>query len=427
MASPPDASARLTPLTAKRETSPTDIKPGTTRSPKDVSRQFVKPLLKSHRRLERPPFECIALVLQGGGALGAFQAGVYQGLAEANLQPDWVAGISIGAINAALIAGNPPETRLEKLHAFWNEVTTQFIFDPFGIAHYWMRGDLGHVFLNRLRAGATLLEGAPGFFKPRMPPPYLAAPGTAEATSYYDTSPLRGTLERLVDFDRINSGEMRFSVGSVNIRTGNFVYFDSTTHKIRPEHIMASGALPPGCPAVEVDGELYWDGGLVSNTPLQWVVQGDTRQDTLAFQVDLWSSRGDLPSDLNDVTARQKEIQYSSRTRANTDQFKQIQCVRVALANVLERVSPEILDSEDGKLLKAVADRKVYNIVHLIYRSKNYEVQSKDYEFSRTSMNDHWNAGYNDAIRTLRHPEALQRPTDQIGVSTFDLAVNGRE
>jgi NTE family protein len=427
MASPTDASARLTPVTAKRETSPTDVKPGTTRSPRDVSRQFVKPLLKSHRRLERPPFECIALVLQGGGALGAFQAGVYQGLAEANLQPDWVAGISIGAINAALIAGNPPETRLEKLHAFWNQVTTQFIVDPFGIAHYWMRGDLGHVFLNRLRAGATLLEGAPGFLTPRMPPPYLAAPGTVEATSWYDTSPLRSTLERLVDFDRINSGEMRFSVGSVNIRTGNFVYFDSTTHKIRPEHVMASGALPPGCPAVEVDGELYWDGGLVSNTPLQWVVQGDTRQDTLAFQVDLWSSRGDLPSDLNDVTARQKEIQYSSRTRANTDQFKQIQCVRVALANVLDRVPPELLDSEDGKLLKAVADRKVYHIVHLIYRSKNYEVQSKDYEFSRTSMTDHWNAGYNDAIRTLRHPEALQRPTDQIGVSTFDLAVNGRE
>jgi NTE family protein len=427
MASPTDASARLTPVTAKRETSPTDVKPGTTRSPRDVSRQFVKPLLKSHRRLERPPFECIALVLQGGGALGAFQAGVYQGLAEANLQPDWVAGISIGAINAALIAGNPPETRLEKLHAFWNQVTTQFIFDPFGIAHYWMRGDLGHVFLNRLRAGATLLEGAPGFLTPRIPPPYLAAPGTVEATSWYDTSPLRSTLERLVDFDRINSGEMRFSVGSVNIRTGNFVYFDSTTHKIRPEHVMASGALPPGCPAVEVDGELYWDGGLVSNTPLQWVVQGDTRQDTLAFQVDLWSSRGDLPSDLNDVTARQKEIQYSSRTRANTNQFKEIQCVRVALANVLDRVPPELLDSEDGKLLKAVADRKVYHIVHLIYRSKNYEVQSKDYEFSRTSMTDHWNAGYNDAIRTLRDPEALQRPTDQIGVSTFDLAVNGRE
>ncbi|HEY9360178.1 MAG TPA: patatin-like phospholipase family protein [Xanthobacteraceae bacterium] len=421
-----NASARVAPLTGKHE-SPPGGKPAPARSPKAIRRQFVSPLLKSHRELQRPPFDCIALVLQGGGALGAFQAGVYQALAEANLKPDWIAGISIGAINAALIAGNAPEVRLEKLRAFWEQVTTQLLFDPFGIGHYWLRGDLGHVFLNGLRAGATILEGAPGFFKPRLVPPYLSPPGTIEATSWYDTAPLRSTLERLVDFDRINSGEMRFSVGAVNIRTGNFVYFDSTTHTIRPEHVMASGALPPGCPAVEVDGELYWDGGLVSNTPLQWVVAGDTRQDTLAFQVDLWSARGDLPSDLNDVTSRQKEIQYSSRTRANTDQFEEIQCVRKALANVLENVPSEILDSEDGKLLQSVADRNVYQIVHLIYRSKNYEVQSKDYEVSRNSMIDHWNAGYSDATRTLRHPEALQRPVNGPGVATFDVAVDGRE
>jgi predicted acylesterase/phospholipase RssA len=264
-------------LTAKRESSPVDVAERSTTSPRDISREFIKPLLKSHRDLPRPPFDCVALVLQGGGALGAFQAGVYQALAEANLQPDWVAGISIGAINCALIAGNAPEARLEKLRAFWEQVSTQLVFDPFGIAHYWLRGDMGHVVLNRLRAGATLLEGAPGFFKPRFPPPYLAPPGTVEATSWYDTTPLRSTLERLVDFDRINFGEMRFSVGAVNIRSGNFVYFDSTTHKIRPEHIMASGALLPGCPAVEVDGELYWDGGLVSNTPLQWVVRFPSR------------------------------------------------------------------------------------------------------------------------------------------------------
>jgi NTE family protein len=421
-----NASARVAPLTGKRE-SPPGGKPGSVRPPKGIRRQFVKPLLKSHRELERPPFDCIALVLQGGGALGAFQAGVYQALAEANLQPEWIAGISIGAINAALIAGNPPQARLEKLRAFWEQVSTQLLFDPFGMAQEWLRGDLGRVVLNRLHAGATILEGAPGFFKPRMVSPNFSPPGTVEATSWYDTTPLRSTLERLVDFDRINSGEMRFSVGAVNIRTGNFVYFDSTTHTIRPEHVMASGALPPGCPAVEVDGELYWDGGLVSNTPLQWVVSGDTRQDTLAFQVDLWSSRGELPSDLNDVMSRQKEIQYSSRTRANTDQFKEIQCIRVALANVLEKVPREILESDDGKLLQSEAERNVYQIVHLIYRSKNYEVQSKDYEFSRTSMIDHWNAGYSDAIRTLRHPEALQRPVNGPGVATFDVAVDGRE
>jgi NTE family protein len=264
--------------------------------------------------LKRPPFECIALLLQGGGALGAFQAGVYQGLAEANLQPNWVAGISIGAINAALIAGNAPEARLDKLRAFWDQVSTPRLPDFFGLADNWLRGDWGHIFLNRLHAGANMLQGAPGFFTPRVPPPYLYPSGAVEATSWYDTKPLRSTLETLIDFDRINRGEMRFSVGTVNIRTGNFVYFDSTTHTIRPEHIIASGALPPGFPPVEVDGELYWDGGLVSNTPLQWVVEGETRQDTLAFQVDLWSSHGEMPKDMSDVLVRQKEIQYSSRT-----------------------------------------------------------------------------------------------------------------
>src|SRR5260370_15516453 len=218
-----DASARLALLTAKRESSPVDAKPPSAHSPKDQRRSFIKPLLKSHRELQRPPFDCIALVLQGGGALGAFQAGVYQGLVEANLHPDWVAGISISAINAALIAGNAPEARLEKLRAFWEQITTQLLFDPFGVAHYWLRGDIWHVFLNRLRARATLLEGAPGFFKPRIPPPYLAPPGTVEATSWYDTAELRSTLDRLVDFDRIKAREMPFNGGAGNNRSSNFV------------------------------------------------------------------------------------------------------------------------------------------------------------------------------------------------------------
>jgi NTE family protein len=421
-----DASARAS-AAAKSDTASADVETGPTRSAKRSHRAFLQPLRKSHRNLKRPPFECIALLLQGGGALGAFQAGVYQGLAEANLHPNWVAGISIGAINAALIAGNAPEARLDKLRAFWDEISTPRLPDFFGLADNWLRGDWGHILLNRLQAGANMLQGASGFFTPRVPPPYLYPPGAPEATSWYDTTPLRSTLETLVDFDRINSGEMRFSVGTVNIRTGNFVYFDSTTHTIRPEHIIASGALPPGFPPVEVDGELYWDGGLVSNTPLQWVVEGETRQDTLAFQVDLWSSHGEMPKDMSDVMVRQKEIQYSSRTRANTDRFKLYQTIRCALGNTLAKVPPELLDNEDGKLLQALADRRVYQIVHLIYRSKNYEVQSKDYDFSRASMTDHWNAGYTDAIRTLRHPEALQRPVDQTGVATFDLAVNGRE
>ena len=382
---------------------------------------------KTHHQTERPQFESIALVLQGGGALGAFQGGVYQALAEANLTPDWVAGISIGAINAALIAGNPPEARVDKLRAFWEYVTTPVIVNMPDIVKTFWSGDMARGYLNQFNAWSALMRGAPHFFEPRPIPPYLHPPGTIEATSYYDTTALRGTLESLVDFDRINAGEMRFSVGAVNVRTGNFAYFDTKTHTIRPEHILASGALPPGFPPVEIEGELYWDGGLVSNTPLQWVVSGDSRQDTLAFQVDLWSARGEAPHDMPEVIGRQKEIQYSSRTRAGTDQFKTIQRVRAALADLFERLPPSEIKGEDIELLRSIADRKVYKIVQLIYRSKHYERQSKDYEFSRLSMQDHWQAGYNDAIRTLRHPEALERPIDRTGCGTFDLGVDGRD
>jgi NTE family protein len=376
--------------------------------------------------MERPPFECIALVLQGGGALGAYQAGVYEALAEARLYPDWIAGISIGAINAALIAGNRPEDRVGQLRAFWSEVTASPVPNLFALTPKWFHAGPGRTFVNELNAAQALAVGAPGFFAPRTPASYLHPPGTAAATSFYDTSMLRATLERLVDFDRINSGKMRLSVGAVNVGTGNFTFFDTRTHKITPEHVLASGALPPGFPAVEIEGELYWDGGLVSNTPLEWVVSSDTRQDTLVFQVDLWSARGPAPISLSDVFVRQKEIQYSSRTRAATDQFKKMQNVRGALANLLKKLPPELLAGKDAEILRPIADHKVYSIVQLIYRSKHYEGQSKDYEFSRSSMLDHWQAGHHDAICTLRHPQALQRPSDGTGVATFDLGADGR-
>ena len=231
-----------------------------------------------------------------------------------------------------------------------------------------------------------------------------------------------------MDFDRINAGMTRFSAGAVNVRTGNFVCFDTNTHKIAPEHVMASGALPPGFPAIEIDGEHYWDGGLVSNTPLQWVIESNPRrEDTLAFQVDLWSSQGALPRNLPEVATRHKEIQFSSRTRASTEQFKSVHRVQRALAALLRRLPPDLEENDDLKILKSVASDKVYNIVQLIYRAQNYEGHSKDHEFSRLSMQDHWRAGYHDAVRTLRHPEVLTRPTSLDGVFTFDLERDGRE
>jgi NTE family protein len=442
---------------------------------------------KTTKREQRPPFDCIALLLQGGGALGAYQAGVYQALAEADLHPDWVAGISIGAINSALIAGNPPEARLEKLREFWELVTTGPLWPwaaagrdgspplidlaaramaaatggPLSLAalagqraasvsdeicQFWRQvlhdaaslwspdrflrpvpGDVARGLANQLSAGLAAGLGAAGFFAPRALSPWLQPAGTLDATSYYDTAALRATLERLIDFDRINSGETRLSVGAVNVATGNFVYFDNTTHVIGPEHVIASGALPPGFPPVEIEGQHYWDGGLMSNTPLLWVMESEPRQDTLAFQVDLWNARGDYPRTMPEVVTRQKEIQYSSRTRANSDRFKHHQLIRNALAGLMASLPESARDTKEYKFLAPLADRKSYNVIQLIYRSNRYEGDSKDFEFSRQSMEDHWRAGYYDTVRTLRHPEVLERPDSEEGVFVFDLAVQGRE
>ena len=374
------------------------------------------------------PFEVVALVLQGGGALGAYQAGVYEALSEAGIHPNWISGVSIGAINAAILAGNPPDTRIDRLRDFWTQVTADGPWPGAGDACFSLaKGDAMRQLINQMSANFATVGGARGFFSARPIPPWFQPPGTIEATSFYDTNDLKRTLERLVDFDRINSGEIRFSVGAVNVMTGNFVYFDTTTHTIRPDHIMASGALPPGFPAIEIDGEQYWDGALVSNTPLQWVVDAEPRRDTLAFQVDLWSARGEFPRDIFEVTTREKEIRYSSRTRAGTDQFKYEQKLRHTLAGLLEKLPEDLKKSAEARLLNSVAERKVYNIVHLIYRAKNYEGHSKDYEFSRLSMREHWRAGYCDARRTLRHREVLERPRNHEGVYTFDLAAQGRE
>jgi len=372
------------------------------------------------RDKRRTPFERVALLLQGGGALGSYQAGVYQALAEADLHPDWVAGISIGAINAALIAGNAPENRVARLREFWETVCTSPIGFPY-FKSIELKDDFTHRLVNQTRAMNILLFGTPHFFAPRFPPALPWAPRDPDKVSYYDTTILKATLEKLVDFDRINSREMRFSVGAVNVRTGNFAYFDNATDRIGPAHIMASGSLPPGFPATEIDGEYYWDGGLVSNTPLEWVLESRPRLDTIAFQVDLWNARGPLPSDLTEVDVRQKEIIYSSRTRAATDHYKRQQRLRIAATNLAKKLPKELLDSADAKILAEEADEKVCNIVHLIYRAKGYEGIAKDFEFSRRTMIEHWESGYTNASRSLADPAVLQLPDRHEGVRTFDL------
>jgi NTE family protein len=360
-------------------------------------------------------YDRVALVLQGGGALGAYQVGVYEALSEAGCEPNWVSGVSIGAINAAIIAGNPRERRVERLTEFWELISGRKVW------HYTPEGDYFRELRNQASAWMTLTMGQPGFFKPQSTSPWMQLPGAKGATSYYDSSELRVTLERLIDFDLLNDGEKRLSVGAVNVRTGNFAFFDTHNQRVGPEHIMASGALPPALPMVRIDGEEYWDGGIVSNTPLQYLLEQDEDLSSLVFQVDLFSARGAIPRAMPEVMARHKDIMYSSRTRQNTDTFKRVHTLKMKLLDALERVPEDKLRPGEKELIADYADAGVINIVHLIYQLKTYESDAKDYEFSGTSMREHRLAGYEDTMRTLRHRDWLKAPASIAGIAVHDL------
>ncbi|MGU3285124.1 patatin-like phospholipase family protein [Methylobacterium mesophilicum] len=359
--------------------------------------------------------ELHVLVLQGGGALGSYQAGVYEGLCVDGRSPDWVAGISIGAINAALIAGNPPNLRFERLRAFWEKVTSGLQGFPF------VPGEQARAWFNEASAAMVAGFGVPGFFSPRFPPAVFYPPGAPEALSLYDCSALRETLETLVDFDRINAGETRLSVGAVNVRTGNFAYFDNRHDRIRPEHIMASGALPPGFPPVEIDGELYWDGGLVSNTPLEYVLDQEQTRDLRIFQVDLFSARGPMPRTLVEAAEREKDIRFSSRTRLNTDAALREHRAKTAFRRLAAKLPPELREDPDVAFLSEVSRENAVAIMQVIYRRKSYESNAKDYEFSRQTMLEHWAAGLGDVQRAHRHHGWMAHGRLADGITAFDL------
>jgi NTE family protein len=358
----------------------------------------------------------IGLVLQGGGALGAYQAGVYQALEEAGIMPDWVSGVSIGAINSAIIAGNRPERRLERLRSFWERITDR------KVSYYTPDGDIYRQMRNLLSSWYTIALGQPGFFAPWKTSPVFSASGAKTALSYYDTAPLRETLLELVDFDLINDPtHIRFSVGAVNVLTGNFVYFDNATDHIEPEHIMSSGALPPALPMVKVGTDYFWDGGLVSNTPLQHLLEEEDKLNKLVFQVDLFSARGDLPRSLQDVMGRQKDITYSSRTRYNTDVYKKLLGWKKKTYEALCKIPEEHLSDEDRALKADLSALPEITILQLIYQQRSYEGHAKDYEFSRTSMNEHWQSGYEDTRETIARRDHLRMPKKDAGICVFDV------
>lgn len=366
----------------------------------------------------------VVLVFQGGGALGSFQAGVYEQLAALDVEVDWVAGISIGAVNAAIIAGNPPEKRLERLRAFWNKVSG-------GMPNFWLP-DNHHIreAAHLAAAASVTMFGVPGFFRPHgVFAPFMPS-GSREAISLYDSAPLVDTLNELVDWDLLNDGPVRLSVGAVNVESGNFVYFDNRTPRdgkrlngrIDARHIMASGALPPGLPPVEIDGCHYWDGGLVSNTPLAYVLDNQCNENMLAFQVDLFPAEGPMPRELTDTWSRMKDIQFSSRARQVTDLYLRFRKEHGTIRALLDKLPPDMADDPDVQALRnVVGGEGAVNIVHLIYRSREWESGARDFEFSRSTMLDHWMQGM-EAVEDVMHKgDLIARNIVDGSTATFDL------
>ena len=355
----------------------------------------------------------VGLVLQGGGALGSYQAGVYEALASSEYLPDWVAGISIGAINAAIIAGNAPEHRVERLRSFWQGITASTKLWPSvldGPMAAWQQ---------QASALTALTFGQPGFFSSRPPQEWFSS---NKCVSYYTTSALKSTLERLVDFDRINNAkEMRLSVGAVNVRNGHFSYFDSEKITIRPEHVMASGALPPGFPPIEIDGEQYWDGGLFSNTPLEYMVDYYPRRSRVIFQVDVFPAHGGLPTNLDEVNEREKDIRYSSRTRITTNNLRERHDVRHAINELHKLLFPELANTEQAIQLYAHGCVTLMDVVQLIYRPNEPQGSFKDFEFGRATMEARWQQGLSDARRTLQTSPWLAPMPSDLGVRVFDV------
>lgn len=358
--------------------------------------------------------DTVALVLQGGGALGSYQAGVIEALGEAKIEIDWIAGISIGAVNAALFAGNPPARRIEAIRKFWDTATSALPSFPI-----WPL-DAAREMVHEWSAGMVMAVGVPGFFSPRLVPPTLAFPGTPEALSFYDSTPLRDTLNELVDWDLLNDGPVRLSVGAVDIASGNFRYFDTSEERIDARHIMASGALPPGLPPIEIDGRYYWDGGLVSNTPLTHILDHQ-QAETLIFQVDLFPAEAALPRTITDVAAREKEIRFSSRTRQVSSERLRLRQDRQMVCKLLDRLPPELADDPEVQALRERVTEFPLSLVQLIYRANAWEGGSRDFEFSQRSMHEHWQAGQTAIAETLANAQIVAENILDGKTAAYDL------
>ncbi len=368
-------------------------------------------------RNSNPHNHRIALVLQGGGALGAYQAGVYQALHEHALTPDWVVGTSIGAINGAIIAGNRRDKCLERLKQFWHDISFADVIDMRKVP------DPARQFNIRLSTIKAVWQGVPGFFTPRIPDLFAAnLPVPPETASFYDTSDLEKSLGKLVDFDYLNSpGGIRLTMHAMQVTAGKLVTFDNREHTLGIEHVMASGALPPGFPPIRIDGELYWDGGLFSNTPLETVLDDEPRVDTLCFMVDLWSAEGPEPRTFDEVQTRQKDVTYASRSKRHIENYLRMHNLRRMVRALHKRLPAELQRESDLKDIELVGGDTTMHIVRLAYAGRDWNMASKDINFSRGSIEWRWEQGYQDAVRALEHAAWVSFVPAETGLVVHEL------
>lgn len=361
----------------------------------------------------------VALVLQGGGALGAYQAGVVEALLQHGLMPDWVVGTSVGAVNAAIVVGNEPAVRARRLREFWTTLKRGDLFD------------LPHVPdpLRRINTWLLTLDaairGVPGFFAPRLFSPFFAGlPVPPEQASFYDTRQLASTLVRFVDFERLGKpGAERLTVNAMCATTGEFVSFDSSRQRIGVEHVMASSALPPGFPPVRIDGHLFWDGGLYSNTPLQVVLDDEPRVNTLCFMVDLWHAEGPEPRTFEEIQTRQKDITYASRSRRHIEDYRRLHTLRNALHAMHAKLPPRLRDEPAMRELAASGCHTTMHIVHLRYAGQDWHMAGKDINFSNGSIEWRWGQGYADATRVLEQAPWRARQRPDVGVVVHEATL----
>lgn len=367
---------------------------------------------------QKQNYKRIACVFQGGGALGAYQVGAYRAIHEHGYRPNFLAGVSIGAINSAIIAGNSHKKQIEKLMEFWHTLVPDLWSDSLSVFNGF---DHFRHFHNQVGALHSVFCGLKGFFSPRLIPPSEWVRDTPDKLSYYDTAELKHTLEKVIDFDRINSKEVTLSLGAVNIANGEMIFFNNQLTEITPEHIMASCSLPPGFPAVKIGDDYYWDGGIYANTPLVTVLDALPEEDTLCFVVDCFSLKGKLPETMDQVEERQKDIRYASHSRRLTNVYSSRQNLQGAISLLGQHLTPEAQNDPEIQKILELGNQKRFSVVHIIYRGTAFAHSFKDYNFGRSAVTLRLNTGYKDAISVLDKPEWQTESTNPLACSIYGV------